>query len=177
MNIINSMEAQEVFITHQLPTGTAFGVRVDNGEAVFINSKLAKKHAVVEEQVLTLTLIQNNKADTPWQAIGGPTPDQTIARRMVESTPRVEIADLEDCIERHFKRTANQAASTAAALAEKIGVEVTQMQTALSRMHNAGQMTKAQVHCRGGQDKASWVLWSPDASWYDMSVALEEYDE
>ena len=49
MNIINSMEAQEVFITHQLPTGTAFGVRVDNGEAVFINSKLAKRAGLLHD--------------------------------------------------------------------------------------------------------------------------------
>jgi hypothetical protein len=29
-------------------------------------------------------------------------------------------------------------------------------------------MTKAQVHCKGGQDKASWVLWSPNTDWYEM---------
>ena len=70
MSIINSMEAQEVFITHQMPTGTAFGVRVDNGEKVFINSKLSKKHAIAEEEVRMLIIIPNTKIETPWQAIG-----------------------------------------------------------------------------------------------------------
>ena len=161
MNILNNMESQEVFIVHQMPTGTAFGVRVDNGEKVFINSKLAKKHTVAEEQVRTLTLIPNTKIDTPWQAVG-------VGANHTETTPRVEIANLEDRIVEHFKEEANQVASTSKVLADALDVDVVSVQTALIRMHNAGEMTKAQVHCKGGQDKASWVLWSPNTDWYEM---------
>lgn len=144
-----------------MPTGTAFGVRVDNGEKVFINSKLAKKHTVAEEQVRTLTLIPNTKVDTPWQAVG-------VAVNAEETTPRVEVANLEDRIEEYFQEEANQVASTSKVLADALDVDVVSVQTALIRMHNAGEMTKAQVHCKGGQDKASWVLWAPNTDWYEM---------
>lgn len=161
MSIINNMESQEVFITHQMPTGTAFGVRVDNGEKVFITSKLSKKHTITEEQVRTLILIPNTKIDTPWQAVG-------VSGVHTEPTPRVEVANLEDRIEEHFKEEANQVASTSKVLADALEVDVVSIQTALVRMHNAGEMTKAQVHCKGGQDKASWVLWAPNTDWYEM---------
>lgn len=144
-----------------MPTGTAFGVRVDNGEKVFINSKLAKKHTVAEEQVRTLTLIPNTKVDTPWQAVG-------VSANAEEPTPRVEVANLEDRIEEYFQEEANQVASTSKVLADALDVDVVSVQTALIRMHNAGEMTKAQVHCKGGQDKASWVLWAPNTDWYEM---------
>ena len=144
-----------------MPTGTAFVVRVDNGEKVFINSKLAKKHTVAEEQVRTLTLIPNTKVDTPWQAVG-------VSANVEEPTPRVEVANLEDRIEEYFQEEANQVASTSKVLADALDVDVVSVQTALIRMHNAGEMTKAQVHCKGGQDKASWVLWAPNTDWYEM---------
>lgn len=163
MNILNSMESQEVFIIHQMDTGTAFGVRVDNGEKVFINAKLAKKHDISEEQVWPLTLIPNanSKDDTPWQAIRVPVGAEEIV-------PRVENVGLEDRISEHFKEEDNQVASTSKVLADALEVDVVSVQLALVRMHDAGEMTKAQVYCRGGQDKASWVLWSPNTDWYEM---------
>jgi len=161
MDILNSMESQEVFIIHQMPTSTAFGVRVDNGEKVFINSKLAKKHAIEEEQVRTFILIPNAKIDIPWQAVG-------VSENAEEITPRVENANLEDRISEHFKKEDNQVASTSKVLADALDVDIVSMQSALARMHNAGEMTKAQVHCRGGQDKASWILWAPSADWYEL---------
>ena len=173
MSIVNSMETQEVFITHQMPTGTTFGIRVDNNENVFINAKLAKKHAITEEEVRTLILIPNanNNPDTPWQAVG-------VSGVHTEPTPRVEVvgssrrvanpASLEDRIVEHFQGEDNQVASTSKVLADALEVDVMSVQTALTRMHNAGGMTKAQVHCKGGQDKASWVLWAPNTEWYEM---------
>ena len=160
MDILNNMESQEVFIIHQMPTSTAFGVRVDNGEKVFINSKLAKKHAIEEEQVRTFILIPNAKIDIPWQAVG-------VSGNAEDIAPRVENANLEDRIVEYFNKEDNQVASTSKVLADALDVDVVSLQSALVRMHNAGGMTKAQVHCKGGQDKASWVLVAPSADWYE----------
>ncbi len=160
------METVNVFIETQLETMTSFGVRVDNGEGVFIPARLAKKHNIVEEETRAMVLLPNvgdDAANTPWKAM---TMSMTETTKPAEETPRVEVAKLEDRIMAYFDVVDNEHAITAPALAENLGVEDLQMQLALTRMHNAGDMAKAQVHVKGGQEKASWVLWAPSADWF-----------
>lgn len=161
---MNALNTQDVYITTRLDTDTSFGVRVDNGEQVFINSKLVRDHGFGEGETRKLILTYNSggRGDTPWQAIGISINDTPP----VEPTPRVEVAKLEDRIMAYFDIAANEHAITAPTLAEELKVEDLQMQMALTRMHNAGEMAKAQVHCKGNQDKASWVLWAPSAEWF-----------
>ncbi len=161
---MNALNAQQVYITTRLDTDTSFGVRVDNGEQVFINAKLVRDKDLDagDTRKLILTPNPSGKSDTPWQAIGISIED-TVPEK---PTPRVEEAKLEDRIIAYFDVADNEHAITAPALAENMGVEDLQMQMTLTRMHNAGEMAKAQVHCKGGQEKASWVLWAPSADWF-----------
>lgn len=161
---MNALNAQQVYITTRLDTDTSFGVRVDNGEQVFINAKLVRDKDLDagDTRKLILTPNPSGKSDTPWQAIGVSIED-TVPEK---TTPRVEEAKLEDRIMAYFDVADNEHAITAPALAENMGVEDLQMQMTLTRMHNAGEMAKAQVHCKGGQEKASWVLWAPSADWF-----------
>ena len=161
---MNALNAQQVYITTRLDTDTSFGVRVDNGEQVFINAKLVRDKDLDagDTRKLILTPNPSGKSDTPWQAIGVSIED-TVPEK---PTPRVEEAKLEDRIMAYFDVADNEHAITAPALAENMGVADLQMQMTLTRMHNAGEMAKAQVHCRGGQEKASWVLWAPSADWF-----------
>ena len=162
------METVNVFIETQLDTKTSFGVRTDNGESVFVNARLVKKHNLVEEETYALVVLPNAGSDnsnTPWKAMGV-SMTNTTTTPAAEETPRVEVARLEDRIMDYFDIAANEHAITAPALAENLNVEDLQMQMTLTRMHNAGEMAKAQVHCKGGQDKASWVLWAPSADWF-----------
>lgn len=163
---MTALNAQEVYITNRLASDTSFGVRVDSGEQVFINAKLVREKGLDSGETRRLILTPNpsGKPDTPWQAIGVSIEDTAPE----EPTPRVEEAKLEDRIMAYFDLGDNQVAITAPALAENMGIEDLQMQLTLTRMHNAGEMAKAQVHCKGGQDKASWVLWSPSADWFSM---------
>ena len=160
------METVNVFIETQLDTKTSFGVRVDNGESVFINARLAKKHNIVEDETWGMVVLPNvgeDNANTPWKAI---TLSMEETLKVTEETPRVEVAKLEDRIMALFGLEDNQYPHRASELAEELGEEDLQMQMTLTRMHNAGEMAKAQVHCKGGQDKASWVLWAPSADWF-----------
>jgi hypothetical protein len=163
---MTALKAQEVYITTRLDSDTSFGVRVDTGEQVFINAKLVreKKLDQGETRILILTPNPTGKSDTPWQAIGISIED--IAPEA--PTPRVEEAKLEDRIMQMFEIAENQFAHTSAMLATEMGVPDTEMQLALSRMHNAGEIAKAQVHCKGGQDKASFVLWAAETAWFSM---------
>ena len=69
---MNALNAQQVYITTRLDTDTSFGVRVDNGEQVFINAKLVRDKDLDagDTRKLILTPNPSGKSDTPWQAIG-----------------------------------------------------------------------------------------------------------
>lgn len=158
------MITHKVYIETQLETHTSFGARIDNGEGVFINSKIVKKYSLQEGEVRELVLIPNpDKGDVNcmWRAIG-------VSISSVEDTRRVEGAKLQDRITEYFQDERNQFAHTARMLAEEISVSDTETQLTLSRMHNAGEIAKAQVWKQGGQDKASSVLWAVDTSWFSV---------
>ena len=163
------MITEKVFIENQLTTQTSFGARVDNGEGVFINAKIVKKHSLQEGEVRELVLIPNpDKGDENcmWRAIGVSSASINVTSAVEPDTPRVEVAKLEDRIADYFRDKNNQFAHTARMLAEEIAVSDAEMQLTLSRMHNAGEITKAQVWKQGGKDKASFVLWAGDTSWF-----------
>ena len=48
------MITQKIYIEYQMETLTTFGSRIDNGERVFINSKLVKKYNIQEEEIREL---------------------------------------------------------------------------------------------------------------------------
>lgn len=163
---MNALNAQQVYITTRLDTDTSFGVRVDNGEQVFINAKLVRDKDLDagDTRKLILTPNPSGKSDTPWQAIGVSIED-TVPEK---PTPRVEEAKLEDRIMAYFDVEGNQFAHKVAMLAEELAVPESEMQLTLARMHNAGELAKAQVHAKGGQEKASFVLWAPDTDWFSV---------
>ena len=163
------MISEKIYIETQLETQTSFGARVDNGEGVFINAKIVKKHNLQEGEIRELILIPNpdNGENTcVWRAIGVSMSDTIPA--VETDTPRVEVAKLEDRITKYFQDDVNHFAHTARMLAQELGVSDAEMQLTLSRMHNAGEIAKAQVWKQGGKDKASFVLWAVDTAWFSV---------
>jgi len=158
------METVYVFIETQLDTRTSFGARVDNGEGVFINARLVKKHDLKEEETYRMVVLPNvgdENSATPWKAI-----TMSMEETLKGETPRVVVAKLEDRITAHFEMEENQFAHTAKNLAKALSVGDGEMQQVLHRMHNAGEIAKAQVWAKGGQDRASTVLWAPATDWF-----------
>ena len=164
----SNLTSAEIYMESCLPSGSSFGTRVDTGEQVFINARLTRKFGVEEGQLRKFTIVPNDPSrinSTPWRALGISLED---TGPVVEDTPRVEEAKLEDRIIKMFEAEANQFAHTAVMLAEELGATEADIQLALSRMHNAGEMAKAQVHSKGGQDRASFVLWARDTTWFAL---------
>lgn len=161
---MNALNAQQVYITTRLDTDTSFGVRVDNGEQVFINAKLVRDKDLDagDTRKLILTPNPSGKSDTPWQAIGVSIED-TVPEK---PTPRVVVAKLEDRIMDYFAVEDNQYPHRASELAAALGEGDMQMQHTLGRMHMTGELAKAQVWAKGTQDKASFVLWAPETEWF-----------
>jgi hypothetical protein len=161
------MITEKVYIETQLETLTTFGIRLDTGEQVFISSKIVKKHNILEEQTRELVILPNAHSfdSTPWRAVGVSVAD-ALEQGSIEPTPRVQLAKLEDRIISYFDIEANQFPHSAPALADALGEEDLHMQHTLGRMHNTGEVAKAQVFAKGTQDKASVVLWAPDILWF-----------
>lgn len=160
------METVDVFVETQLDTKTSFGVRIDNGESVFINARLAKKHNITEDETYTLVVLPNAGSDnpnTPWKAMGV---SMTNIAPAPKETPRVVVAKLEDRIMQLFDVEDNQYPHKASELASALGEEDLQMQMTLARMHMSGEIAKAQVWAKGNQEKASFVLWAPSTDWF-----------
>ena len=169
----NNMITETVYIETQLETLTTFGIRVATGEQVFINAKVARKYGIEEDQTRELTMLPNfgsSHEDTPWKAVGVSIADASASQPRTDEapTPRVEVAKLEDRIVDYFDIEANQFPQTAPALAEALSEEDLYMQQTLSRMHMTGEISKAQVWARGTQEKASFVLWAPETSWFSL---------
>jgi hypothetical protein len=163
------MITEKVYIETQLETLTTFGVRLDTGEQVFIPSKIVKKHNILEEQTRELVILPNahSSDSTPWRAVGVSISDTCETPRDVDPTPRVQLAKLEDRVMDYFSEDEDkQYPHSAPALADALGEEDLHMQQTLTRMHNTGEVAKAQVFAKGTQDKASVVLWAPDVSWF-----------
>lgn len=180
----------DVYIKSQLATHTGFGIRADLGEEVFINAAFMKKFDLRIDTVRKLVLAPNpSRPNTPWQAIGMSMDDAgALVGELVmqaseddarpielgivdageEPTARVHIAKLEDRIVEMFDIESNQFASTASTLAVEMDVSEGEMQLALSRMHNAGEIAKAQVFAKGTQEKASFVLWARETTWFSL---------
>ena len=163
------MTTQKIYIEYQMETLTTFGSRIDNGERVFINSKLVKKYNIQEEEIRELVILPNSSSshETPWRAVGVSVADASGLRDVdVSVTPRVEEAKLEDRIVDFFDTEGNNFPHSAPSIADALGVDDLQMQHTLGRMHTTGEIAKAQVFARGTQDKASVVLWAPEVSWF-----------
>jgi hypothetical protein len=169
----NNMITETVYIETQLETLTTFGIRVATGEQVFINAKVARKYGIEEDQTRELTMLPNyarSHEDTPWKAVGVSIADASASQPRTDEapTPRVEVAKLEDRILEYFNVEVNQFAHKAKDLAQEFGEEDLYMQKTLSRMHMSGEIAKAQVWAKGTQEKASFVLWAPETSWFSL---------
>lgn len=162
------METSEVFIERRLDTGTSFGVRLDNGESVFINARVAKKYDIAEDQTRTMVVLPNTGEDsskTPWKAM---TVSMTETIKDVKNTPPIEGDELRVRIIGYLTEEPNQFAHTALELAKKLRVDVSKVQQTLTQMHDAGEMSKACVYAKGGQEEASTVLWARAVDWFSL---------
>tara|TARA_R100000935_G_C2820128_1_gene159357 strand:- start:450 stop:983 length:534 start_codon:yes stop_codon:yes gene_type:complete len=152
-----------------------FGVDVDSGERVFIPPNLVNKYRLTEGTCAQMQAIPNSsdkKNHTKFQVVGVIGESVT---QMLDSdaeyeerfeTPRVVEAKMEDRILSLLSSTDNQYAHRAAEVAEKLGAENDEVQSALGKLHRDGDIWEAKVERKGTQKKASYCLWALDDDWF-----------
>ena len=143
-----------IFCTNMLDTGTAFALRGDNGEQVFIPASVSTRAGLSIGDTATATIIPNHQHGdrTPWFAIhiepvGAPT-DAPVTAPTIDDRIAQAIA------------THEGAYHTTAEIAELVFVDTTTASNALLRLFKQGRVARAEVHARADQQRPSFCLWA-----------------
>jgi hypothetical protein len=162
------MEQVKIFCTNVLSTQTAFGMRADNGEQVFIPSAVAHAAKLQPTETVTAHVVPNTHYPdkTPWFAIriereGDLVPTQPVAQP--ETTIDDRIADY---------IAGEPLYATTAEVAEQFSIDTTLASRALNRLFKQGRVVMASVHSKPDQQRASFCLWAKDANRFVESVEL-----
>ena len=179
---MNLTHTHEFLITHITDTGTGFGVRTDNGESVHISPRLLQQaHANLDDICIGM-IVQNSVEDqrhrTPWVAayvqerraardvLG--TANEAPAEAVEAPTEEPEPVDWAD-VQRKIIAMLQSADVTyceTADIADVVGVEPRKLSQHLENMHARGEICRAHVNQRAGQQRATLVLWSINADVY-----------
>ena len=157
-------------------------MRTDNGESVHISPRLLQQaHANLDDICIGI-IVQNSVEDqrhrTPWVAayvqerraardvLG--TANEAPAEAVEAPTEEPEPIDWAD-VQRKILAMLQSAEVTyceTADIADVVGVEPRKLSQHLENMHARGEICRAHVNQRAGQQRASLVLWSINADVY-----------
>jgi hypothetical protein len=179
---MNLTHTHEFLITHITDSGTGFGVRTDNGESVHISPRLLQQaHANLDDiciGIIVQNSIEEQRERTPWVAayvqerraardvLGAATdvPAEAV-QAPTEEPKQVDWADVQRMI-LTFLRSAEVTYCETADIADVVDVDTRKLSQHLENMHARGEICKAHVNQRAGQQRASLVLWSINADVY-----------
>ena len=179
---MNLTHTHEFLITPITDSGTGFGVRTDNGESVHISPRLLQQaHANLDDiciGIIVQNSIEEQRERTPWVAayvqerraardvLGAATdvPAEAV-QAPTEEPKQVDWADVQRMI-LTFLRSAEVTYCETADIADVVDVDTRKLSQHLENMHARGEICKAHVNQRAGQQRASLVLWSINADVY-----------
>ena len=179
---MNLTHTHEFLITHITDSGTGFGVRTDNGESVHISPRLLQQaHANLDDickGIIVQNAIEENRERTPWVAayvqerrpasdvLGLATDAPAEAAQAPTEEPEpIDWADVQRKIIA-FLQSADVTYCETADIADVVGVDTRKLSQHLENMHARGEICKAHVNQRAGQQRATLVLWSINADVY-----------
>lgn len=179
---MNLTHTHEFLITHITDSGTGFAVRTDNGESVHISPRLLQQAHANLDDICTGIIVQNaveeQRERTPWVAayvqerraardvlgLATDVPAEAVQAPTEEPEPINWPAVQREVIA--FLRSDEATYCETADIADVVGVETRKLSQHLENMHSRGEICKAYVAQRAGQQRASLVLWSIDADVY-----------
>ena len=148
------MERVTIFCKSMIKTGSAFGVRTDTGEQVFLSPAVVRGSRLYEGEVVDVIVVPNAHRDatTEWFGI-------RICRDNNEAPKPVMSVD-----DRAYSTIKiSDGYLTTAEMAELLNTDSTIAHNALLRLFNQGKIAKADVYGSGGQSRPSFCLWAVSA--------------
>jgi len=192
---MNLTHTHEFLITHITDSGTGFAVRTDNGESVHISPRLLQQaHANLDDickGIIVQNAVEGQRERTPW--VAAYVQERRAARDVLAATyglddserfakdedgntvvvagagePKPEQVDWAD-VQRKiiaFLQSAEVTYCETADIADVVGVDTRKLSQHLDNMHARGEICRAHVNQRAGQQRATLVLWSINADVY-----------
>lgn len=153
----STMERVNIFCKSIIKTGSAFGVRTDTGEQVFLSPAVVRGSRLYEGEVVDVIVVPNahREATTEWFGI----------RVCRENTPPLEPKPKPVTIDERAYATikSTEGYLTTAEMAEVLLADTSLTHNALLRLFNQGKIAKADVYASGGQSRPSFCLWALSA--------------
>jgi len=142
-----------------------FGITQEQ-EKVFISPKIVKDLDIRVGDIIEALIAPNEKSksdSTPWavchvgmtKVLPVEAPEEVLSERQIELSIEERITEL-------LLKPENEYPHKVGEMSEKLGITTDQVQLALQRMHNAGDIWEAKIERKGSQDRASYVLWALD---------------
>ena len=154
------MEQIEIFCQRIISTGSAFGIRIDIGEQIFIPAAVVKASGLYEGETAAAAVAPNKheNANTPWFVI-------RVHRNAAPITPTYEPPAPTQTLDDRALNVIREAEGYFATseVAADLGVDTTIAHNALLRLFNQGKIAKADVYASGGQARPSFCLWAASA--------------
>lgn len=146
-----------------------FGITMEH-EKVFINPKIVRALDIKVGDIIEALIMPNEKAkaeSTPWtvcstgmtKVLPPEAPEEILSERQVEVSIEERITEL-------LQKPENEYPHRVGEISEKLDINTDQVQLALQRMHNAGDIWEAKIERKGSQDRASYVLWALEDEWF-----------
>jgi len=150
-------ESTTIFCKSIIPSGSAFGIRMDTGDSVFIPSAVTESSCLREGEIVEAVLVPNKDrtSTTEWFAV-------RVSRTAEQEPPKPKLAmTIDDRAYNTIK--ISDGYLTTAEMAELLGTDTTIAHNALLRLYNQGKIAKADVYGSGGQSRPSFCLWAASA--------------
>jgi len=150
-------ESTTIFCKSIIPSGSAFGIRIDTGDSVFIPSAVTESTCLREGEIVEAVLVPNKgrTSTTEWFAV-------QVSRTEEQEPPKPKSAMTID--DRAYSTIKiSDGYLTTAEMAELLNTDSTIAHNALLRLFNQGKIAKADVYGSGGQSRPSFCLWAVSA--------------
>ena len=143
-----------------------FGITLEH-EKVFINPKIVRELDLKVGDIIEALISANKKArpdsNVPWtvchvgmtKVLPVDAPEEILSERQIE-------VSIEERIKELLLKPENEYPHRVGEISDKLDISTDQVQLALQRMHNAGDIWEAKIERKGTQDRASYVLWALD---------------
>ena len=150
-------EPTTIFCKSIIPSGSAFGIRMDTGDSVFIPASLTELIHLRGGEIVEAILAPNKHkgSTTDWMAV-------RVSRIEEQEPPKPKPAMTID--DRAYSTIKiSDGYLTTAEMAELLNTDSTIAHNALLRLFNQGKIAKADVYGSGGQSRPSFCLWAVSA--------------
>jgi hypothetical protein len=149
-------------------TGSAFGAS-EGGDTVFMNKRLVDRVGLEVGDVVDAEVIPNfedKRQSIPWRAVRVSKMGEGITPAPVaEEAPARTSADLDQEILRILSETDDEYwTSPDLAGSGATNTDTASVSNSCNRLFQQGLISKADVHARPGQKRASFCLWAIDVS-------------